>query len=184
MSKRSRAQFERTDTVALPDGEVLLSVEEDDEVEEDVPPTKKTKVTHKREKIAYATTTVLRSLDEAGDQADATPLLNSLRSASFHTRKVLQKQLQQEKKKQTPEIIVSIKLFIFFHSKFNQIFLQLAKKVLGLLAKSFVEIDGYEYEIKSASHKWSNKTAIKEFQKYLTPLCEAATKILKVNIFF
>lgn len=90
-----RKQLPRTETVQL---------EAEENFEE--PPLKKQKVGPKREKIAYSTTTVLRSLDGDGETPDA-PLMSTLRSASFHTRKVLQQQLKNEKKKQTPEILVS-----------------------------------------------------------------------------
>lgn len=77
--------------------------------EPDSPPRKKQRTTGvKRDKIAYSTTTVLRSLDGDGETATV-PLMASLRSASFHTKKVLQQQLQKEKQRTTPEIIVCYK---------------------------------------------------------------------------
>merc|ERR1712137_1008076 len=108
----------RTDTVVADEGSPTFATP-------DSPASKKPKT--KREKIAYATTTVLRSLDEVGDQSSV-PLINSPRSASFHTRKVLQQQLQKEKQTITPEI-------------------QNAKAVLALLARAFTEIEGYDYSV-------------------------------------
>jgi len=140
----------RTDTVVADEGSPTFATP-------DSPASKKPKT--KREKIAYATTTVLRSLDEVGDQSSV-PLINSLRSASFHTRKVLQQQLQKEKQTITPEI-------------------QNAKAVLALLARAFTEIEGYDYSVQAPSHKWKSKKDLKEFQELLSPLCKAAKEVLE-----
>ena len=97
MSGNKRSALSRTETVAIDVDELEMS-----------PPRKKQRTAKpKREKIAYSTTTVLRSLDGEGEASEA-PLMSSLRSASFHTRKVLQQQRQREQKKQTPEILVRL----------------------------------------------------------------------------
>jgi len=155
---KRKAPLERTGTFAVdPDDPDATVPSSETFLEPEEPAAKKAKP-GSREKLKYATTTVIRSLDGSG--ASSVSLMSTLRSASFHTRKVLQQQLLNEQKKITPEV-------------------KLAKKVLGLLAKSFVEVEGYDYEPKSASHKWKTKKNIKEFQDLLIPLTEAATKVLK-----
>jgi hypothetical protein len=177
---KRKAPLERTGTLAVVDDEAGLTTT-DTFLEPDEPASKKAKPAP-REKLKYATTTVIRSLDGSG--ASSVSLMSTLRSASFHTRKVLQQQLLTEQKKVTPEVQVSIQVlfsiisFLVFTK--SLLLKQLAKKVLGMLAKNFVEVDGYDYEVKSPSHKWKLKKNIKEFQDVLLSLIEAAGKALKV----
>ena len=59
----------------------------------------------------------------------------------------------------------------------------MGKKILGMLSKHFKPIKDYKYEPNKPSHKWTNKTVIKEFQKEMQPLTKAVTELLKVCIF-
>lgn len=110
-----------------------------------------------RKALSYATTAVIRSLDEAGPVYDQRPMAHSLRSASFHTRKAIMK---QKVKEETEE-----------HS--------LARRCLHLLATSFTPREDYDYDPSEASHEWASKKDIKEFQALLAPLCVAAKKDLE-----
>ena len=56
----------------------------------------------------------------------------------------------------------------------------MARKVLATLSKHFVEVQDYDYEPGSPSHKWSSKKIVTAFQKDLTDLITAATTALKV----
>ena len=51
----------------------------------------------------------------------------------------------------------------------------MARKVLATLSKHFVEVQDYDYEPGSPSHKWSSKKIVTAFQKDLTDLITAAT---------
>ena len=88
----------RSDTV------LQESPHDESDKEEDSPTKKKQKV---GKKLSYSTTTVLRTLDEEGEDI---PLVKTLRSASFHTKKVLKQQLLKERKAVTPEQQVLYKI--------------------------------------------------------------------------
>jgi len=147
MSKRERAALARTDTIALSPGG-----------SDDEPPTKRTKAGKKRGQIAYSTTTVLRSLDEAGT-TPAVSLVHSLRSASIHTRAILQQQLDKQKPPSDEEL--------------------LARRVLSVLNKHFKEVAKYAYEPGAHSHEWSTKAALGDFEKELSTLTKYASALFQ-----
>ena len=110
--KEEEKSLLRTDTVLLLNDPALCDSDLSDEEKETTPvhspAKKKVKIASEKKgkgKLNYATTTVLRTLDEDGEDV---PLVNTLRTASFHTKKILKQQLLREKKAVTPEQQVSL----------------------------------------------------------------------------
>jgi hypothetical protein len=90
-------------------------------------------------KLNYSTTTVMRQLDQDGQPCNTVPLVSTMRSASYATRKVLHI-AHQEKAQLTP----------------NQ---ERARKLLMILKSKFLPIDGFTYEHGEPSHQWNTKVS-------------------------
>lgn len=90
--------------------------------------------------LTYATTTVMRQLDEDGTEARSVPMVSNMRGMSMATLKVLQSghksraQMTQEQK--------------------------IAREIINLLKNEFLPVEDYAYGNKQPSHLWETKVLI------------------------
>eukprot|EP01096_Ripella_sp_DP13-Kostka_P013958 TRINITY_DN617_c1_g1_i1.p1 TRINITY_DN617_c1_g1~~TRINITY_DN617_c1_g1_i1.p1 ORF type:complete len:533 (+),score=182.46 TRINITY_DN617_c1_g1_i1:26-1600(+) len=163
MSKRSRESLSRTDTIALgsqdgDDAEVIISSDE-----EARSPSRKRPRTNEVQAspMTYATTTVMRQLDEDGSEAQSVPMVSNMRAASMATRQVLQSG-HNNRIKTTPEQ-------------------KIAREILTLLKHEFLPVEDFSYGKKEASHLWQSKTASRKFRSKLQAMLEASKEALKAD---
>eukprot|EP01095_Lingulamoeba_sp_RSL-Kostka_P015373 TRINITY_DN705_c0_g1_i1.p1 TRINITY_DN705_c0_g1~~TRINITY_DN705_c0_g1_i1.p1 ORF type:complete len:432 (-),score=115.93 TRINITY_DN705_c0_g1_i1:323-1618(-) len=120
------------------------------------------KIQKKRPTIQYATTAVMRHLDEDGNSTDTVSLISSPRlkgTQSVATIKILKTQ-QKNQKKLTKDKV-------------------LAKNILKKLKTKLFPVEDYNYEYAEISHQWDSRKDITYIQNNIIKLCEATKEILK-----